>query len=58
MENIMVEVYCNALPTSMCIFVKREGKETLVDTFEVEKNIEWETINCRDNPIKKYYSHD
>ena len=51
--KIEVEVYCNALPTYMSMFIKREEKETFVETFEMAKNIEREMISCKENPIKK-----
>lgn len=54
-EKIQVEVYYNVFPTSMSMFVKREEKEYILETFEVDKNIEQEIISCKQNPIKKDY---
>lgn len=41
----------------MSMFVKREGKGTLLETLEVDKKIEQEMISCKEKPIKKDCSH-
>jgi hypothetical protein len=39
---LQIEVYANALPTSISTFVKRAAKTTLAENFEEEKTIEFQ----------------
>jgi hypothetical protein len=38
-EELQIEVYANALPTSISMFVKRVTKQTLAENFEEAKMI-------------------
>jgi hypothetical protein len=38
-QELQIEVYANALPTSISMFVKRVAKQTLAENFEEAKMI-------------------
>jgi hypothetical protein len=40
-QELQIEVYVNALPTSISMFVKRATKQTLDENFEEAKMIEF-----------------
>jgi len=40
-QDFQIEVYANALPTSISMFVKRAAKRTLDKNFEESKTIEF-----------------
>jgi hypothetical protein len=46
-QDLQIEVYTNALPKSISMFVKRTAKLTLVDNFEEAKTIEFEMKGCK-----------
>jgi hypothetical protein len=46
-QELQIEVYANALPTSISMFVKRATKQTLVKIFEEAKMIEFHMNRCK-----------
>jgi hypothetical protein len=38
-QELQIEIYANALPASISMFVKRAPKKTLADNFEEDKMI-------------------
>jgi hypothetical protein len=47
-QEFQIEVYANALPTSISIFVKRVAKHTLAENFEEAKTIEFQMKGCKE----------
>jgi hypothetical protein len=59
-QELQIEVYTNALPTSISIFVKRAAKPTLAENFEEAKIIEFQMKGCKDihvSLLKKETKH-
>jgi hypothetical protein len=53
---LQIEVYANALPASISMFVKRATKTTLAENFEEAKTIEFQMKGCKegqDSLVKK-----
>jgi hypothetical protein len=50
-QELQIELYSNALPTSISIFVKRVTKPTLEENFDEEKIIEFKMKGCKDSHI-------
>jgi hypothetical protein len=46
-QELQMEVYGNALPIYISMFVKRNGKDTLLTTFEEAKKNEFEMLGCK-----------
>jgi hypothetical protein len=46
-QELQIEVYTNALPTSISMFVKRDSKLTLAENFEEAKTIEFQMKGCK-----------
>jgi hypothetical protein len=46
-QELQIEVYTNALPTSISMFVKRASKMTLAENFEEAKTIEFQMNGCK-----------
>jgi len=46
-QELQIEVYANALPTLISMFVKRVGRNTLALNFEEYKKIEFEMKGCK-----------
>ena len=47
-KEFQIEVYSNALPTSISMFVKRAAKPTLAENFEESKMIEFQMKGCKE----------
>jgi hypothetical protein len=47
-QELQIEVYANALPTSISMFIKRATKKTLTDNFEEAKTIEFQMKGCKE----------
>jgi hypothetical protein len=47
-QELQIEVYANALPTSISMFVKRAAKQTLAENFEEAKTIEFQMKGCKE----------
>jgi hypothetical protein len=47
-QELQIEVYANALPTSISMFVKRVSKLTLVENFKEAKTIEFQIKGCKE----------
>ena len=55
-QEFQIEVYANALPASISMFVKRVAKLTLAENFEEAKMIEFQMKGCKesqDSLVKK-----
>jgi hypothetical protein len=50
-QELQIEVYTNALPTSISMFVKRVAKHTLAENFEEAKMIEFQMEGCKEGQI-------
>jgi hypothetical protein len=50
-HDFQIEVYANALPASISMFVKRDAKHTLAENFEEEKTIEFQKKGCKDGQV-------
>jgi hypothetical protein len=50
-QEMQIEVYANALPTSISMFVKRASKLTLAENFEEAKTIEFQMKGCKESQI-------
>jgi hypothetical protein len=50
-QELQIEVYANALPTSISMFVKRDDKLTLDENFEEAKIIEFQMKVCKNIQI-------
>jgi hypothetical protein len=50
-QELQIEVYSNALPTSISMFVKRVAKATLVENFEEAKMIEFQMKECKEGQV-------
>jgi hypothetical protein len=50
-QELQIEVYANALPTSISIFVKRDAKPTLAKNFEEAKMIEFQMKGCKEGHV-------
>jgi hypothetical protein len=48
---LQIEVYVNALPTSISMFVKRAAKTTLDENFEEAKKIEFQMKGCKEGQV-------
>jgi len=46
-QELQIEVYANALPTSISMFVKRAAKKNLAENFEEAKTIEFQMKGCK-----------
>jgi hypothetical protein len=47
-QELQIEVYANALPASISMFVKRAAKQTLAENFEEAKMIEFHMKGCKE----------
>jgi hypothetical protein len=47
-QELQIEVYTNALPASISMFVKRDAKATLAENFEESKMIEFQMKVCKE----------
>jgi hypothetical protein len=47
-QELQIEVYINALPSSNSIFEKRASKPTLAENFEEAKTIEFQMKGCKE----------
>jgi hypothetical protein len=47
-QELQIDAYANALPTSISMFVKRAAKLTLAETFEEAKMIEFQMKGCKE----------
>jgi hypothetical protein len=54
-QELQIEVYANALPASISMFVKRVAKKTLAENFEEAKMIEFQMKGCKEGqaPLMK-----
>jgi hypothetical protein len=50
-QELQIEVYTNALPASISMFVKRAAKHTLAENFEEAKMIEFQMKGCKEGQI-------
>jgi hypothetical protein len=50
-QELKIEVYANALPASISIFVKRVAKLTLAKNFEEAKTIEFQMKECKEGQV-------
>ena len=50
-HELQIEVYANALPASISMFVKRVAKHTLAENFEEAKMIEFQMKGCKEGQI-------
>jgi hypothetical protein len=48
-QELQIEVYANALPASISMFVKRAAKRTLEENFEEAKMIEFQMKGCKES---------
>jgi hypothetical protein len=46
-HELQIEVYSNALPSSIFVFIKRVVKHTLAENFEEAKTIEFQMKGCK-----------
>jgi len=46
-QEMQIEVYANALPASISMFVKRAAKKTLMENFKEAKIIEFQIKGCK-----------
>jgi hypothetical protein len=47
-QELQIEVYANALPTAISMFLKRATKKTLAENFEKAKMIEFQMKECKE----------
>ena len=47
-QKLQIEVYANALPTSISLFVKKIAKQTLAENLEYSKMIEFHMKGCKE----------
>jgi hypothetical protein len=50
-QELQIEVYANALPASISMFVKRAAKHTLAENFEEAKMIEFQMKGCKEGQV-------
>jgi hypothetical protein len=50
-HKLQIEVYANALPTSISMFLKRAAKQTLAKNFEEAKMIEFQMKGCKEGQV-------
>jgi hypothetical protein len=50
-QEFQIEVYANALPASISMFVKRTTKHTLTENFEEAKMIEFQMKGCKEGQV-------
>jgi hypothetical protein len=50
-QELQIEVYANALPASISMFVKRVAKATLAENFEEAKMIEFQMKGCKEGQV-------
>ena len=50
-QEFQIEVYVNALPSSISMFVKRDAKTTLAENFEEAKTIEFQMKGCKEGHV-------
>jgi hypothetical protein len=50
-QELQIEVYANALPASISMFVKRSAKQTLAENFEEAKTIEFQMKGCKEGQV-------
>jgi hypothetical protein len=50
-QELQIEVYANALPASISMFVKRDAKHTLAENFEEAKMIEFQMKGCKEGQV-------
>jgi hypothetical protein len=50
-QELQIEVYANALPASISMFVKRVAKKTLAENFEEAKTIEFQMKGCKEGQV-------
>jgi hypothetical protein len=50
-QELQIEVYTNALPYFISMFVKRDAKRTLADNFEQSKKIEFQMKGCKESQV-------
>jgi hypothetical protein len=50
-QELQIEVYANALPASISMFVKRAAKTTLAENFEEAKTIEFQMKGCKEGQV-------
>jgi hypothetical protein len=50
-QELQIEVYANALPASISMFVKRVAKHTLAENFEEAKTIEFQMKGCKEGQV-------
>jgi hypothetical protein len=50
-QELQIEVYANALPASISMFVKRVAKRTLAENFEEAKMIEFQMKGCKEGQV-------
>ena len=50
-QEFQIEVYANALQTSISMFVKRATKPTLAENFEEAKTIEFQMKGCKEGQV-------
>ena len=48
---MQIEVYANASPASISMFVKRVAKHTLAENFEEAKTIEFQMKGCKEGKV-------
>lgn len=48
--DALISFYVTALPITIAMFVKREGKNTLTETFDEAIKIEKEMMSLKENP--------
>jgi hypothetical protein len=46
-QELQIEVYANALPTSIFMFITRVAKQTLMENFKEAKTIEFQMKGCK-----------
>ena len=51
---MQIEVYTNALPASISMFVKRVAKPTLAENFEEAKTIEFQMKGCKEGQVSLF----
>jgi hypothetical protein len=50
-QELQIEVYANALPASISMFMKRDAKHTLDENFEEAKTIEFQMKGCKEGKV-------
>jgi hypothetical protein len=50
-QELQIEVYDNALPASISMFLKRAAKHTLAENFEEAKTIESQMKGCKEGQV-------